>query len=96
MISPTRKDHRGVPWRSPSILSQKDESSHHDGLDSKYPEDDYSEAMGPNARVRKVYLDEDETEDSRMLGSWKDTVDVLLVFAGLFSAVVTSFPFDGD
>jgi hypothetical protein len=39
--------------------------------------------MGPNARVWKLYLDRAEAEDSRMLGDWKDTVDVLLVFVRL-------------
>jgi hypothetical protein len=58
-------------------------------LRDKYPEDNYSEEMGPNARVWKLYLDRAETEDSRMLGDWKDTVDVLLVFV---RAPLTSQP----
>ncbi|EIM80213.1 uncharacterized protein STEHIDRAFT_68654, partial [Stereum hirsutum FP-91666 SS1] len=44
-----------------------------------------------NARVWRVYLDEAEIYDREMVDEWKDTVDTLLVFAGLFSAVVTTF-----
>ncbi|KAA1466001.1 hypothetical protein DENSPDRAFT_855845 [Dentipellis sp. KUC8613] len=57
----------------------------------KYPADEMGEELGPNARVWRVYLDEAEAFDKDMIDSWKDTIDVLLVFAGLFSAVVTTF-----
>ncbi|KIK54353.1 hypothetical protein GYMLUDRAFT_142411, partial [Collybiopsis luxurians FD-317 M1] len=39
----------------------------------------------------KVYLDETESHDEDMLKGFRDTIDTLLVFAALFSAVVTSF-----
>ncbi|KAJ3817463.1 hypothetical protein F5880DRAFT_1443864, partial [Lentinula raphanica] len=44
-----------------------------------------------NARVWKVYLDEAESRDDELLKGLKDTIDALLIFAALFSAVVTSF-----
>ncbi|TFY80559.1 hypothetical protein EWM64_g3454 [Hericium alpestre] len=59
--------------------------------EQKYPADEIYEEMGPNARVWRVYLDEAEAFDTDMIEGWKDTIDVLLVFAGLFSAVVSTF-----
>ncbi|KAA1466027.1 hypothetical protein DENSPDRAFT_7912 [Dentipellis sp. KUC8613] len=59
--------------------------------EQKYPPDEMGEELGPNARIWRVYLDEAEAFDNDMINGWKDTIDVLLVFAGLFSAVVTTF-----
>ncbi|KAF5353830.1 hypothetical protein D9758_010616 [Tetrapyrgos nigripes] len=57
----------------------------------KYPKDELGKEASENARVWKVYLDEAETFDDEMLKGFRDTLDALLVFAALFSAVVTSF-----
>ncbi|KAF5333028.1 hypothetical protein D9758_017222 [Tetrapyrgos nigripes] len=57
----------------------------------KYPQDEFGKEASENARVWKVYLDEAETFDDEMLNGFRDTLDALLVFAALFSAVVTSF-----
>ncbi|KAF5335449.1 hypothetical protein D9758_018186 [Tetrapyrgos nigripes] len=57
----------------------------------KYPADELGKEVSENARVWKVYLDEAEETDSEMLSGFRDTLDALLVFAALFSAVVTSF-----
>ncbi|EIM80214.1 uncharacterized protein STEHIDRAFT_68586, partial [Stereum hirsutum FP-91666 SS1] len=62
-----------------------------DDYEAKYEPDPWGEEVGSNARVWRVYLDEAEAYDSEMTEQWKDTVDVLLVFAGIFSAVVTTF-----
>ncbi|KAK7047079.1 hypothetical protein VNI00_006739 [Paramarasmius palmivorus] len=59
--------------------------------EQEYPEDSYGEEIGKDARVWLAYLDERDLSDVEMLGGWRDTIDVLLVFAGLFSAVVTTF-----
>uniref|UniRef100_A0A0W0FDC1 DUF6535 domain-containing protein n=1 Tax=Moniliophthora roreri TaxID=221103 RepID=A0A0W0FDC1_MONRR len=59
--------------------------------EQEYPEDAYGEEIGSDARVWMAYLDESGLFDMEMLSGWKDTIDVLLVFAGLFSAVVTTF-----
>ncbi|SJL00656.1 uncharacterized protein ARMOST_03969 [Armillaria ostoyae] len=59
--------------------------------EEKYPEDAYCEEMGPNARVFRTYIDECSIHDTSMVEEARDGVDVLLVFAGLFSAVVTTF-----
>lgn len=59
--------------------------------EQKYPADEYGAEMGPTARVWRVYLEEAEQYDSEMIEGFKDTTDVLLVYAGLFSAVVTTF-----
>ncbi|KAG6819146.1 hypothetical protein H0H93_014921 [Arthromyces matolae] len=46
---------------------------------------------GENARVWSVYLDEADDYDSDMINSFRTILDSLLVFASLFSAVVTTF-----
>ncbi|KAK0455165.1 uncharacterized protein EV420DRAFT_1240051, partial [Desarmillaria tabescens] len=59
--------------------------------EEKYPEDaPYAEAA-PTARVWSTYVDESKIHDANMVEEARDSVDVLLVFAGLFSAVVTAF-----
>ncbi|KAJ7586312.1 hypothetical protein C8J56DRAFT_761525, partial [Mycena floridula] len=59
--------------------------------EEKYPPDANGMEMSSDARVWLVYLDESEEYDREMIEGWRDTIDVLLVFAGLFSAVVTTF-----
>ncbi|KAI5900691.1 uncharacterized protein SCHCODRAFT_02683520 [Schizophyllum commune H4-8] len=59
--------------------------------EEKYGEDAYGEELGPNARFWHVSLDEGRVYDADMVEGWRDTLDVLLVFAGLFSSVVTTF-----
>ncbi|KAJ3864156.1 hypothetical protein EV359DRAFT_418, partial [Lentinula novae-zelandiae] len=59
--------------------------------EEKYAPDPLGEELNENARVFKVYLDETESFDDDMLRGFKETIDSLLVFAALFSAVVTSF-----
>ncbi|KAJ3831948.1 hypothetical protein EV361DRAFT_813000, partial [Lentinula raphanica] len=53
--------------------------------------DPVGQQISENARVWKVYLDEAESRDDELLKGLKDTIDELLIFAALFSAVVTSF-----
>ncbi|PBK92067.1 hypothetical protein ARMGADRAFT_176785 [Armillaria gallica] len=43
-----------------------------------------------DARVRRTYGDESRIHDANMVDESRDKVDVLLVFAGLFSATVTT------
>ncbi|KAJ7847445.1 hypothetical protein B0H14DRAFT_2274313, partial [Mycena olivaceomarginata] len=62
-----------------------------DDYGKKYPPDLIYEEMGPNARAWRMYLDECTIFDGDMSEANRDTLDVLLVFAGLFSAVVTTF-----
>ncbi|KAI5900692.1 uncharacterized protein SCHCODRAFT_02482150 [Schizophyllum commune H4-8] len=59
--------------------------------EQKYEEDAYGEELGSNARFWHVLLDEGQVYDAELVDGWRDTLDVLLVFAGLFSAVVTTF-----
>ncbi|KAG7443323.1 uncharacterized protein BT62DRAFT_340749 [Guyanagaster necrorhizus] len=59
--------------------------------EQKFPEDKRYEELGPTARVWRTYLEECATFDIEMVEGWRDGLDVLLVFAGLFSAVVTTF-----
>ncbi|PBK83141.1 hypothetical protein ARMGADRAFT_872577, partial [Armillaria gallica] len=59
--------------------------------EQKYPEDAPYEEASSNARVWRTYEDESRIHDANMVEESRDNVDVLLVFAGLFSAVVTTF-----
>ncbi|KAJ3709975.1 hypothetical protein C8R42DRAFT_567463, partial [Lentinula raphanica] len=59
--------------------------------EAKYDPDPLGKEIDDNARVWKVYLDEAGTHDIEMITGFRDTIDALLVFAALFSAVVTSF-----
>ncbi|KAF9024763.1 hypothetical protein BDZ89DRAFT_113513 [Hymenopellis radicata] len=65
----------------------------HDPMDyeQKYAPDPIFEEAQPNARVWRMCLDEFQIFDADLSEDARDTVDVLLVFAGLFSAVVTAF-----
>ncbi|SJL12498.1 uncharacterized protein ARMOST_15925 [Armillaria ostoyae] len=58
---------------------------------TRYPPDPYGQEMSDNARIWPIYLEEAADFDANMLAEWRDTIDVLLVFAGLFSAVLTTF-----
>ncbi|KAJ3771365.1 hypothetical protein FB446DRAFT_740871 [Lentinula raphanica] len=57
----------------------------------KYPEDRQYYEHDSEARVWWVYLDEATAFDNDMIDELGDSLDILLVFAGLFSAVVTTF-----
>ncbi|KAK0215557.1 hypothetical protein IW262DRAFT_1400904 [Armillaria fumosa] len=59
--------------------------------EEKFPEDKEHEEFGPTARVWRTYLEECAAYDIERVEGWRDGLDVLLVFAGLFSAVVTTF-----
>ncbi|KAF8900209.1 hypothetical protein CPB85DRAFT_1227114, partial [Mucidula mucida] len=59
--------------------------------EQKYPPDPIFEEAQPNARVWRMCVDEFQIFDTDLSEDARDTVDVLLVFAGLFSAVVTAF-----
>ncbi|KZV95235.1 hypothetical protein EXIGLDRAFT_644410, partial [Exidia glandulosa HHB12029] len=47
--------------------------------------------MDDGARVWKVYRKEANAYDDALLDGWSSTLDILLIFAGLFSAVATAF-----
>ncbi|KIY63961.1 hypothetical protein CYLTODRAFT_330998, partial [Cylindrobasidium torrendii FP15055 ss-10] len=57
----------------------------------KYPRDKRYEELHEDARVWLAYNDEAAIFDSDMVGEAADSLDILLVFAGLFSAVLTTF-----
>ncbi|KAF8906135.1 hypothetical protein CPB85DRAFT_1224238, partial [Mucidula mucida] len=59
--------------------------------EQKYAPDEEYEEMSPKARVYRVYVDESTKFDREMVNGWREALDVLLVFAALFSAVVTTF-----
>ncbi|KAK0489952.1 hypothetical protein EDD18DRAFT_561382 [Armillaria luteobubalina] len=56
-----------------------------------FPMDSYGQEMSDGARVWQTYVEEAISFDVERLDEYRDTIDVLLVFAGLFSAVLTAF-----
>ncbi|KAK0481045.1 hypothetical protein EDD18DRAFT_1113163 [Armillaria luteobubalina] len=54
-------------------------------------EDPPFEEAGPTARVWQAYVDESLIHDAEMVANERDKVNILLVFAGLFSAIVSAF-----
>ncbi|KAL1712190.1 hypothetical protein EV715DRAFT_214145 [Schizophyllum commune] len=61
------------------------------GYEDKYEDDALYEELGDEARIWRVMLDEGRANDAAMLQRFRDHLDVDLVFAGLFSAVLTTF-----
>ncbi|KAH8817670.1 hypothetical protein DL96DRAFT_1443904, partial [Flagelloscypha sp. PMI_526] len=59
--------------------------------EQKYPPDPLGEEAQDEARVWSTYLDEAESHDHDMIQGFRDTIDSLLVLAGLFSAIVATF-----
>ncbi|KAG6867387.1 hypothetical protein C0993_003443 [Termitomyces sp. T159_Od127] len=59
--------------------------------EEKYQRDKQGDEATENARVWNVYLDEAESYDMDMIEGFRNNIDGLLVFAALFSAVVTTF-----
>ncbi|KZV87623.1 hypothetical protein EXIGLDRAFT_620449, partial [Exidia glandulosa HHB12029] len=47
--------------------------------------------MQRDARIWKIYSDLAPKQDEDMLRAWNQSLDTLLIFAGLFSAVSTAF-----
>ncbi|KIY64603.1 hypothetical protein CYLTODRAFT_89562 [Cylindrobasidium torrendii FP15055 ss-10] len=58
---------------------------------TKYPRDKRYEELHNEARVWLTYNDEAAIFDMDMVGEAADSLDILLVFAGLFAAVLTTF-----
>ncbi|KAK0239880.1 hypothetical protein EDD85DRAFT_949742 [Armillaria nabsnona] len=88
-VHPARASKRfGLKGSAPYQYPKGNDSSNYE---EKYPEDAYCEETGQNARVFRTYLDERTIYDANMVEESRDGVDVLLVFAGLFSAVATTF-----
>ncbi|PBK62922.1 hypothetical protein ARMSODRAFT_558313 [Armillaria solidipes] len=75
--------------RRPNPTAKKGNDAYN--YEEKYPEDAIYEETASNARVWRVHEDESRIHDANMVEESRDNVDVLLVFAGLFSAVVTTF-----
>ncbi|KAL1676871.1 hypothetical protein EV122DRAFT_215447 [Schizophyllum commune] len=61
------------------------------GYEDKFEDDAMGEELSDDARIWRVMLDEGRANDTAMLQRFRDHLDVDLVFAGLFSAVLTTF-----
>ncbi|KZV80825.1 hypothetical protein EXIGLDRAFT_845219 [Exidia glandulosa HHB12029] len=91
-----RKKFKLFPIRDVEVTVNAPEKLPAEELDTdfkrKYPPDaQLGEELAENARVWKVYRDEAIQHDDGLLAGWNNTIDILLTFAGLFSAAVTAF-----
>ncbi|KAF9024482.1 hypothetical protein BDZ89DRAFT_1162207, partial [Hymenopellis radicata] len=89
-VAPTRKKSKrrlGLKGMRPRVEKGIDPYDY----EQKFAEDEKFKEMGPMVRVWKTFLEEYSKFDSDMVEDWRDALDVLLVFAGLFSAVVSTF-----
>ncbi|KAI4523040.1 hypothetical protein K525DRAFT_197392, partial [Schizophyllum commune Loenen D] len=96
---------RGARDTGPATGGIQDQGVHRDGgqrdqprytssdvdYEKKYAPDAYGKELSEDARVWSVYNDEAQIADEAMTKELNGTLDALLVFAGLFSAVVTTF-----
>ncbi|KZV92053.1 hypothetical protein EXIGLDRAFT_647704, partial [Exidia glandulosa HHB12029] len=78
---------------------QFDEKLPQEELDTEFkkefpPDPVIGSELDDAARVWKVYRKEANAYDSALLDGWSSTLDILLIFAGLFSAVATAFVID--
>ncbi|KAH8824875.1 hypothetical protein DL96DRAFT_1697462 [Flagelloscypha sp. PMI_526] len=93
-MASSRPSHRG-PDKIFGIPKHHSDSQHPGGRSydytQKYLPDELGKEADHEARIWKVYLDEAESYDEDMVRGFRDTIDSLLVLAGLFSAVVASF-----
>ncbi|KAL0956669.1 hypothetical protein HGRIS_002800 [Hohenbuehelia grisea] len=80
LLNPSSSDSQASLQTSRGICA---DIEHTEKKNKIYPE-------APNT-VWHVYLSEASRADSAMLDEWNRSIDVLLVFTGLFSAVVTTF-----
>ncbi|KAF8901626.1 hypothetical protein CPB85DRAFT_1394228 [Mucidula mucida] len=62
-----------------------------DDYETRFPPDPVYQEASENARVFRVYMEESRKYDAYMTDEAREGLDVLLVFAGLFSAVLTTF-----
>ncbi|KIY63835.1 hypothetical protein CYLTODRAFT_316486, partial [Cylindrobasidium torrendii FP15055 ss-10] len=59
--------------------------------ENKYPADPHHHELDPEARVWRIYLEEARSFDQDIVIRASESLELLLVFAGLFSAVLTTF-----
>ncbi|KIY61982.1 hypothetical protein CYLTODRAFT_315087, partial [Cylindrobasidium torrendii FP15055 ss-10] len=59
--------------------------------ETEYPKDPIGHDMDDEARVWRIYLEEARTFDQDIVIQASESLELLLVFAGLFSAVLTTF-----
>ncbi|KAF9020921.1 hypothetical protein BDP27DRAFT_1411622 [Rhodocollybia butyracea] len=85
-----RKEHQFGLKKEP-VHRAPDQSPEAYDYKLKYPEDERYHELDEEARIWWVYLDEATAYDNDMIGELSDSLDILLVFAGLFSAVLSTF-----
>ncbi|CEL56022.1 hypothetical protein RSOLAG1IB_02036 [Rhizoctonia solani AG-1 IB] len=68
--------------------TQEPQTKYNTSLDDS---DLYGAELSKDARVWRVYVKEADRHDTELVDGWNKSLDVILVFAALFSAVSTAF-----
>ncbi|EUC58763.1 transmembrane protein, putative, partial [Rhizoctonia solani AG-3 Rhs1AP] len=53
--------------------------------------DEEGKELGPDAQVWKTYVREADQVDEEIVDGWNKSMDVILIFAALFSAIPTAY-----
>ncbi|KAF8901619.1 hypothetical protein CPB85DRAFT_1439043 [Mucidula mucida] len=92
--TPRRPDRRetffGIP-QSSGAPANSNPNYDDENYETRFPPDPIYQEASPNARVFCVYMEESKKYDAYMTDEAREGLDVLLVFTGLFSAVLTTF-----
>ncbi|CAE6461327.1 unnamed protein product [Rhizoctonia solani] len=82
----------GACFREPNHADQNNNArKSKTGVDPLNGLDAYGAELSKDARVWKVYVDEADRYDNELVDGWSKSLDLILVFAALFSAVSTAF-----
>ncbi|KAF9007735.1 hypothetical protein BDZ89DRAFT_1144422 [Hymenopellis radicata] len=84
--APSRVHSRSERHDSETVHTSKDDAEYYVNL-----KDPRGHELDPNSRIWHIYNAESRKHDARMMEGWNRSMDVLLVFTGLFSAVLTTF-----
>ncbi|CCO36101.1 hypothetical protein BN14_10224 [Rhizoctonia solani AG-1 IB] len=79
------------PDTTPAYLPQPSLPLKPTSADPMMEPDEYGAELGKEARVWKVYVKESDRSDAELVDGWNKSLDVILVFAALFSAISTAF-----
>ncbi|KAH7097191.1 hypothetical protein BKA62DRAFT_818293 [Auriculariales sp. MPI-PUGE-AT-0066] len=90
----TEQPEKNWSWFWPESKSDRyppKHPEHYTDFDRKYAPDRYGDEAGDNARVWKIYRDRASAYSGDLIYNWDKMLDILLLFAALFSAVATAF-----
>ncbi|CEL53166.1 hypothetical protein RSOLAG1IB_11298 [Rhizoctonia solani AG-1 IB] len=76
---------------NPAALANQDNCLAREAEDQKNAEENPKSNTAPGAEVWKRYVLETDRSDKELVEGWNNSLDMLLIFAALFSAISTAF-----